>query len=111
MRSKQAGEFFHGNEGYNCAQSVLKAFQDVFDIADEQIKEFSAFGGGRAEEGMCGALYAARSMVTDCQKVTQLEQLFQEQAGAIKCKEIRKLHRLSCTGCVKTAARILDTLN
>ena len=110
MHSKKAGELFHKKKGYNCGQAILKAFQDVFDITDQQIEEFSAFGGGRAEDGVCGALHAARSLIKDEEKRKILDQKFLDMAGSLKCKEIRKLKRLDCKGCVQTVASILDTL-
>lgn len=54
---KQASDFFHAEDNLNCAQSVLK----YFDAPAAQIAEFKAFGGGRAPEGLCGALYAAKA--------------------------------------------------
>lgn len=49
-------------EGYNCAESVVRAFRDFYklDISDEALKMASGFGGGLGHAGcMCGALSGA----------------------------------------------------
>lgn len=54
---KNAVDYFHKEpEKLNCAQSILKAWQEDFEISDETIEEFRQWGGGRAEGGVCGAL-------------------------------------------------------
>lgn len=55
-----AGQYF--KEGYNCAESVVRAFRDYYklDISDEALKMASGFGGGLGHAGcMCGALSGA----------------------------------------------------
>lgn len=52
----------HFKEGYNCAESVVRAFRDFYklDISDEALKMASGFGGGLGHAGcMCGALSGA----------------------------------------------------
>ena len=52
-------------EGLNCAQSILRAFQEECDIPEETVREARRFGGGRALEGRCGALHAACELSGD----------------------------------------------
>lgn len=52
----------HFKAGYNCAESVVRAFRDFYnlDISDEALKLASGFGGGLGHAGcMCGALSGA----------------------------------------------------
>ena len=55
-----AGQNF--KDGYNCAEAILRAFRDSYnlDISDEALKMASGFGGGLGHAGcMCGALTAS----------------------------------------------------
>lgn len=56
--SKNAAQYF--KEGYNCAQSVLLAFQDEINLDKETIlKLTSSFGGGMGRmREVCGAVSA-----------------------------------------------------
>ncbi len=98
LRTKDA---YH-KEKLNCAQSVLKGFQPVFDVPDERISEAKAHGGGR-----CGALHSALSLVEDAKTKERLVRAFVEAAGSEACREIRRQGRLNCAGCVELAARLL----
>ena len=105
---KKASEYFHGKEGYNCAQAILKAFQTEFDVSAEMIDEYSAYGKGRAEGGLCGALYAAHKLLDDTEITKRLKEQFTEKAGSPECRKILKLKKLSCYDCVDLAAQIID---
>jgi hypothetical protein len=93
-------------ERLNCAQSVLRGFQHIKEIPEERIAAAQSLGSGRAEEGLCGALYAALELSEEGKKPT-LRRLFAEKAGAEHCREIRKKRQLPCVGCVEVAARLL----
>lgn len=108
MPPKKASDYFHGKEGYNCAQAVLKAFEEEHNISSEMIEEYRANGGGRAENGLCGALYAALNILNNPEKTALLKQAFLEKAGAIHCSEILALENLPCPGCVDLAAKIVS---
>ncbi len=109
MTAKRASVFFHAEEGYNCAQAVLKAFQTEHSISQQKIDEYSAYGGGRAEDGLCGALYAAKSLLNDPVKTELLKNKFLEKAGGITCEKILELKKLPCPDCVNLAAGIVET--
>ncbi len=55
-RKKKAVNYFR--EGYNCAQAVLLAFADVYELEPETAKKISAsFGGGMGRlREVCGAV-------------------------------------------------------
>ncbi len=104
---KSAYEIFT-TENLNCAQSVLKGHQEEFQVSDQMIADFKAFGGGRAEENMCGALYAATRLVEDEESRQHLISAFAEQTGSTKCREIRKAGKISCKECVRIASELLN---
>jgi hypothetical protein len=113
MRKEKARNHFLGKNGHvklNCAQSVIKAYHDNFDIPTEEIERFVNCGGGKAPGGKCGAYYAAwyLSSKKNHLKINQLEQYFINAAGSLKCKEIRSQRQLSCLGCVEKVADFLE---
>lgn len=95
-------------EKLNCAQSVLRGFQEPFRLGEERIAEAKAWGGGRAENGFCGALYAARTLCAAPDAKERIHGRFVEAAGSDRCREIRALKRLSCKECVELAARLVE---
>ena len=97
----------------NCAQSVISAFQEKFDIEDKEVAAFSAFGGGRAPAGMCGALYATKTIVQKygVEKSAELDKFFLDNAGAIDCGSIKAHKKLSCVGCVEKCSEFLEKLD
>ena len=109
MTAERAANYFHGPERYNCGQAVLKAFQDEHNISESEIEQFRGLGGGKADGGMCGALFAAKSLV-GADKQDELEAIFVDKAGSWKCREIRRSGSLSCRECVYTAAKLLKEM-
>ena len=107
MEVKKAKELFRRKEKYNCIQAVLKAYQHINKVSDKEISVFSKKGAGRIENGMCGALYAAKFQLKDKKDIKLLTNKFIEIAGSEKCNEIRKLKKCSCSCCVETAASLL----
>ena len=105
MNGKQATSYFHGKEGYNCAQAILKAFQDRYNVSNEMIEQYKQYGGGRAEGGTCGALYAALALASDDQK-QMIKTIFEQAANNTLCEEIKD-KTLSCQDCVAVAAEAL----
>lgn len=97
----------YNSEKLNCAQSVLRAFQEDFELEDECIAAAAKLGGGRAGNGLCGALHAAEHLSPDAEVKAAIHQRFASAAGSDKCRKIRKLGRLSCGECVEMAAGLL----
>ena len=121
-------------KGFNCAQSVVAAFADLFGFTKEQALRLSAsFGGGigRMRE-TCGAacgMFILLGMLngsTDCKdskgkvanysSVRELAAKFKEENGAMLCRELLGLDenekpiaghkKRPCSLMVETAARI-----
>ncbi len=94
-------------ERLNCAQSIFRGFQDHAGVSQEIIDDASALGGGRAYEGRCGALYAALELAKSSQAKEAMINIFVQQAGSDKCREIKKIGKLKCIDCVRLAAEEL----
>lgn len=98
-------------EKLNCAQSILRGFQDKHQVSEKQIIEAKKNGGGRVENGICGALHAALQLTKDETARKQLNEAFIAHAGAVDCKTIRANGKLSCAGCVELAAKTIHKAN
>ena len=85
----------------NCAQSVMAMCG-----GGERVEEFANFGGGRAPEGLCGALYAALQLVPEGNRAA-VRKAFAAEAGAEKCVDIKQGTGTSCQMCVAIAAALV----
>lgn len=106
--SRQKSElYFHTTtENLNCAQVVLKGFQKELKIDDQEIEEYRAWGGGRAEGGMCGALYAAERLLQQSGKESVIEE-FKFHAGGTLCSEIKEKN-FTCAEYVRIADDLVE---
>ncbi len=96
-------------ERMNCAQSVLKAYQETHAVSEEDLAAAKAHGGGRAEGGLCGALHAALALATTMEQKEQIRAEFRRVAGAETCRGIKGVEGSGypCKDCVALAARLL----
>jgi len=94
----------------NCAQAVAHAFKDRISLPEEELKSYEKFGGGRAPEGYCGAIYAAQRLLeaSGSEKAAELRVFFQNIAGSFKCREIRSMKKITCLECVEKAAEAVE---
>jgi len=97
----------HAQRSANCAQAVLRGFQQMLAIPDERIAAASAHGGGRAPEGLCGALHSALELVDRPEDKAAIRAEFARQAGDVTCRAVRSLKQLSCSDCVRVAAYLV----
>ncbi len=100
----------NGKNKENCTLSIIKTFNDYINITDEELVNYQRYGGGRAPEGVCGAYYAADRLFqeSDSEDMDKLREAFEKEAGSLKCREIRKMGKLSCDGCVRKIAELLE---
>jgi len=105
-----AVKHYHGPERYNCAQAVAKGLERTPGENAGLVAAMAKCGGGRAEGGLCGALFAARELLSTDAAREQVSVEFERQAGFRTCREIRKLHKLACKECVNVAAQAADVL-
>jgi len=99
--------YFHSlPENLNCAQAILKGFQKDFDISDQVIEEYRAWGGGRAHDGICGALFSAEQLLKEAGKKGITEE-FKSRTGGTLCLEI-KTTKFPCIDCVRIADELME---
>ncbi|WP_425057686.1 hypothetical protein SCACP_22210 [Sporomusa carbonis] len=118
-----AGNYF--KEGYNCAESVARAFRDFLklNVSDEALKMASGFGGGLGHSGcMCGALSGATMVLGMLQGRTSKEQnrgpiytsagdfhsIFTENFGAACCRVLNR-HEFGTQEQRRTCLKITGT--
>jgi len=111
MRKKIAVDKFLGRDGerVNCAQAILAAFKDKFEVNNLTMNLFKQYSGGRAPEGMCGAYYATIFMLDDNlpEKIDDFEKEFLENMKTNKCKELKE-NKISCIECIEFCAEFLQ---
>ena len=88
--------------GYNCSQSVWRAFADI-DHAKGNPPAPRSIGG------KCGALLAAQKVLRNLgiDREDEIERAFANEFGYVTCLQL-KLHRRNCNDCVGVAARLVD---
>lgn len=109
QRIRRAEELFM--QGFNCSQSVVAAFADIYGYTEEQALRMSAgFGAGIGRMRMsCGAFNGLALLAgLDCGSVTpgdregksynykvvqQLAERFREAHGSLICAELLKLKK------------------
>lgn len=118
------------NKGFNCAQAVLCAYTKELNMDEKQLFVLSeCFGSGLGcTLGNCGALNAAAmiqsvlsssgnlehpdSKAKTYPKVRNLLKQFEEQVGAIRCRDIKGIETgtvlCECEDCVRIACRLID---
>ena len=95
-----AVETFHNP--YSCAQAVFAAFRK--DPSEEDMAFMKANSAGRAEGGICGALFAARMLVGESRR-REVDAFFEEHVGGTQCSRIKSEARTPCSQCVLFGAR------
>lgn len=102
MSRQLAVELHAGAE--NCAQAIIKAF----DGSEELYAHAKTCGGGRAEDGLCGALYAGLKLLNNDASKEELKIHFINEAKHLKCREIKGNQTLSCSNCVASVGSFLE---
>lgn len=98
-----AEDLFHKPpKNYNCSQSVAVIAGEV-----ELAETLQPFGGGRAEGGICGALYTALRLTPE-KNHEALKTEFGELVGDLTCREIKTKAKTSCKKCVAAGAMLVD---
>ena len=103
-------QYYLGKKG-NCAQAVTYALSLKGLASSECIPEMRAYGGGRAPEKMCGALFAAVRVAPNSEMAQQIQDHFAEASGGVlACPQVRAAGRLKCADCVATAAELAEKI-
>lgn len=103
MNHEEAARSVH-RRGYNCSNSIDRAFSDVNTAVGNP-------PAPRSVAGKCGALLAAQKVLRDLgiNREDELEQAFADELGYVTCVELKR-HRCNCNDCVGVAARLADRL-
>lgn len=90
------------NTGYNCSNSVDRAFADINAAAGNP-------PAPRSIAGKCGALITAQKVLGDLgiDRADELERAFEAELGYVTCRDLKR-NRRSCNDCVGIAARLVD---
>ena len=115
---------FYKHNGFNCAQAVVKALAEQFEIAKEQldllVRMTSGFAAGMGSmEATCGALIGANliaGLKMDGQgtlsKSRQLISGFKQKCGAVVCKDLKGMESgkmlCGCDDCIRNAVEVFD---
>lgn len=113
MSIAEISKQFHAEHRGNCAMSVAYGYARATGKSEAEAVDaaetFRAFGGGKAPNGSCGALYAAKMMQPD--HADAIEDFFKRGAqNFTKCSEIRPNKVIPCNRCVELAGEALDFL-
>ena len=113
-------------EGYNCAESILRAGNEVYDLGlhDKDMIMTAGFGGGLQIGDICGALNAAVCVLSskyvetkahDCDFLRPLIQKmvisFQKKMGSRQCAHIKPVFHtkeMKCENTVAISAEVLE---
>ncbi len=106
MKEQALKVFRQPPERLNCAQAVLHAWREVAGDTSIPLSDLTAFGGGRAPGGLCGALHAACLVAP--RRAETLKSAFAARLGSLYCKELRAAGDHRCAVCVAEAAELLD---
>lgn len=111
-KETSAAAYFHNKtHNWNCAQSILKAYQYVSGLEDEELElSYRSKGGGRAEGGLCGAIYAASLLVEKEGTRTELLARFESRTGGLTCAQLKGKCGRSCQELVAVADEELGVL-
>ncbi len=112
----EKGAAYKAEGRYNCARSVLAAFDDIVKLDEKDIAQItSGFIAGMGNmEGTCGALVGAVMVAGILSEgngtiryAKTISEKFKELCGATVCKELKGIgtsHYLcSCPDCIKNA--------
>jgi hypothetical protein len=106
MKEHALSVFRKDPERLNCAQSVLHAWREVSGDKSIALADLKLFGGGRAPDGLCGALHTACMIAPD--RADALKQNFAARLGSLYCKELRAAKVHPCETCVVQAMELLE---
>ena len=116
MLKELAKKLFLGQQdGYkklNCAQAIAEAFREEYGfITEETVKDFKKMGHGKAPNGECGMLFAAKYIFeknNQPDEAEEFEKNFIDFAGTTQCKELIKKKIPFCAYCIHETAKFID---
>lgn len=119
-------EYYYKEQGFNCAETVLHAANDAWNLGldDSMFKCMGGFGGGMATGNVCGAIsggIAAMGFLYVEEtghksplmraKTRLLMELVKERLGSEKCAELGPRNRSAEEKCLPTIRRISEIID
>lgn len=118
---------YNYQNGYNCAQSILKTYSKELKLKEETLMKISAgLGAGMFLGETCGAVTASiiamgiakgGENLSEKEKnrevfklVKSFEKEFKENYSTLNCRELKTVCKASCKNIVADSARILKGL-
>lgn len=120
---KEVLENYHN--GYNCAQSILKAYAKENNIDEKLIlKMATGLGSGMFSKETCGAVSAAimimglkhtnddpldRNNTREVfKRIKQFEKEFKEENSSFNCFELKTRYKVDCNNIIRKTAYLLQ---
>lgn len=91
---------------HNCAQAIAYRWHRLYNEGDAIVALYAPYKGGKAPEGLCGALYAAMQACPD--HASEIRDEFKARVGATECLAIKSQAHTPCTDCVACADSLVD---
>lgn len=107
MKTLASETFHHPDYKHNCAQAIANKWKELFEDEETIVDQMKANGGGRAPEGLCGAIYAAMQAVP-ADKRDDLLKAFEQRVGQRNCLDIKKVAKVPCVTCINVADELLE---
>lgn len=123
---KDIAEKIYKSENLNCAETIIKAANEYYDLGlhEHDMKMMAGYGGGLCIGHTCGAILAAVSVLSmkyvetkahessDISPVTNLlTKKFKKKYGSLLCKDIKAQiydKEVKCLNTIKNACDILE---
>lgn len=86
----------------NCAQAIAHGFG-----REDLASQLQTCGGGKAPDGLCGALYAAMIIAGE-PTAAEIADAFEKELGYRTCFSLKREGKVSCPKCVACAADLLS---
>jgi C_GCAxxG_C_C family probable redox protein len=119
MLKEKAG-YYYGTMGKNCAEGLLLAANEVYNlgISDTDVALFAGFGGGMGCKSTCGALSGALGVLSklygereDFRELCgEFVVKFEQKLGSTVCQELEDKYRTEETRCVTTVELAAEAL-
>ena len=119
---------YYPNKHYNCAEAMVYAANDAYDLklSKDTLLAMAGFGGGMAVEGVCGAISGGiavlgimftKDRAHEDDGIKELTKEFfnriEETLGSSNCKVLKDQYRdenLKCASIVEISADILEEI-
>lgn len=122
---RERAEYYYNNFNYNCAETIIHAANDVYQLgmSEETMKIVGGFGGGMGCGQACGALCGGVCVISQAKiettaheapelraSTTKFVAAFRRILGGTLCKELMPKYKKPDTRCLETILLGCDAL-